>query len=206
MTRATRSPPPRIVAVSGSMGDVHRLRRLVEVAAEAAREAGAEVRLIDLNEVRLPLFENGTTAQDSHPEVLRIREASEWADGFILGTPEYHGNIGGALKNWFDFHYPELAGKLAAVVAVCGGTSAELSIASTKASFHACHGFTLPFNVFARDVDFSPEWVLVNDRVRERARRLGRDVARYAPVLRAAFAQARGLGKGEESGFAGYHA
>lgn len=205
MKKARPSAGTRILAVSGSMGEVHRLRHLVDVAADSSREAGAEVRALDLNETRLPLFEHGKSVIFARREVRLVRESAAWADGFILGTPEYHGSMSGALKNWFDFLYAELAGKCAGVMSVCGGSSAELSIASVKTCFHACHGFTLPFNVFARDADFK-DGVLENDRVRERARRLGRDVVRYAPILRAAFEEARKSGKGIEAGFAGFHA
>jgi FMN reductase len=200
------SPRPRILVVSGSTQHRSRTRSLCDLAAESLSQAGAEARLIDLHETRLPLFEVGSAAQAELPEVQVVRESARWAHGFILGTPEYHGAIGGALKNWLDYLYDELSGKLSAIMSVSGGSyGGDLSTTATQNSVHWCHGFTLPFHVTARPQDFR-DGELVDGRVRERVGRLVHDVIRYAPVLYAAFLQACELGQVVEAGFAGFHA
>ena len=73
-----------------------------------------------------------------------------------------------------------------------------------KTSFSWCHGFTLPFDAFAGGKDFDGG-ELTNERARTRIQRIGHDVVRYAPVLRAAWDEAQSLGKGVESGVAGLH-
>lgn len=194
-----------ILIVSASMGQDSQGRHLAELALKAAQSAGAEARHLKLTDAALPVMVPGDKDQKSLPAVVEVRELASWADGFILVTPEYHGNISGALKNWFDFLYPELAGKLAGVLATTGGGGGDMSIVSTKNSFNWCHGFTLPFHAAASGKDFDGD-TLTNDRVRDRIERVAHDVARYAPLLREAFEAARGLGKGAEAGFAGLHA
>ena len=133
-----------------------------------------------------------------------MRETAARADGFILLTPEYHGSMSGALKNWFDFHYPELAGKLAGVISVTGGGTGDMSIAAVKTCFAWCHGFTLPFHATVRPVDCDGDRI-ASDKVLDRIARIAHDVVRYAPLVHGAFVQARASGSGEAAGFAGMH-
>ncbi len=176
---------------------------MVGIAEQAARAAGAEVRVMSLHEFDLPVMDHGDPTQSELPQVVEIRAAAAWADGFILATPEYHGNMSGALKNWFDFLYNELAGKFAGVLACTGGGGGDMSITAVKRSFNWCHGFTLPFHAAARDRDFV-EGRLKNERIRDRIERIAHDVVRYGPLIRGAFEQARGQ-SGVEAGVAGMH-
>lgn len=195
--------PPKVLVVCGSSREDGNLEQVVAIAGNAARAAGAEVRELFLREVQLPVMIWGDRDQAALPEVQAIREQAHWADGFILGTPEYHGSMSGALKNWFDFLYGELAGKFAGVVATTGGGTGDMSITAVKTCFAWCHGFVLPFHAAAPAGAFA-ELELVDVRIRDRIERVGYDVVRYAPVLRAAFEQARSL-EGPEGGVAGLH-
>lgn len=194
--------PARILAVSGSTRTRCRTRRLLDVAVEAARDAGATVRLLDLAETRLPVFQEDDEGQGDLPAVRQVRDGAEWAQGFLLATPEYHGSMSGALKNWFDFLWPQLAGKFAGVVVVTGGGGGDMAIAAVRTSFQWCRGFVLPFSCVARSSDFDGE-KLRSEGVIDRLRRVGADVARYAPVLHRTYEKARKIGRGPAAGFAG---
>lgn len=194
----------RIVVVSGSSRLESHVHDVVDRVAMAARSAGAELREVHLHHLRLPMMDHGNAEQAELPAVREVREVAAWADGFVLVTPEYHGNMSGCLKNWFDFLYGELAGKFAGVIAVTGGGCGDMSITAVKNSFAWCHGFTLPFHAAARAGDFEGG-ALVNPRVIERVERIAHDVVRYAPLLRGAFEAARSLGPGVASGVAGTH-
>jgi NAD(P)H-dependent FMN reductase len=195
--------PPKVLVVCGSSREDSNLEQVVRLAGEAARRSGAEVRELLLREVQLPVMIWGDREQAALANVKTIREQASWADGFILGTPEYHGNMSGALKNWFDFLYGELAGKFAGVLATTGGGTGDMSITAVKTCFAWCHGFVLPFHAAAPSLAFE-ELDLVDPRVIDRVQRVGHDVARYAPLLRAAFETARAL-EGPEGGVAGLH-
>jgi NAD(P)H-dependent FMN reductase len=196
--------PPKILVVQGTTAHGGRLAALAAIASEAASEAGGEVDTWDLGIRPLPVMSLADPRQRRMPEVVQMRAAAAAADGFVLITPEYHGNMSGALKNWFDFLYLELAGKFAGIMAVSGGGSGDLSIMSVKNSFNWCHGFTLPFHAAARPEDFEGD-KLVNEKVIERVWRIGHDVVRYAPLIRATFEAARTAGPGRSSGVAGVH-
>ncbi|NVB43756.1 NAD(P)H-dependent oxidoreductase, partial [Pseudenhygromyxa sp. WMMC2535] len=167
---------PKILVVCGSSRVDGKLEQLTALAANSARQAGAEVRELSLERTPLPVMVWGDADQAKDPAVIEVRESAAWADGFILGTPEYHGSMSGALKNWFDFLYPELAGKFAGVVASTGGGTGDMSITAVKNCFQWCHGFVLPFHAAATATAYEAG-ELRDARVIDRVRRIGHDVA-----------------------------
>ncbi len=194
----------KLLIVSGSTREPSRTRAIAHELFAEAKALGIDVRIHDLHVLTLPLFRSGHAEQDGLEPVQTVKRDAAWADAFYLGTPEYHGCLSSALKNWFDHLYEELAGKLAGFYAVAGGGSGEMSITAAKNNFHWCHGFTLPFNAAAKGGDFDGA-KLVNDSVRGRLTRILHDLVRYGPPLREAFEAARAQGKDAESGFAGLH-
>ena len=192
-----------ILLVGGSSRKDGRLEQLVSLAGVSARAAGAEVRELWLHDLTLPTMVWGDPSQGELGEVRQVRELASWADGFVIGTPEYHGSMSGALKNWFDFLYGELAGKFAAVVATTGGGTGDMSITAVKTCFQWCHGFVLPFHAAASHAAFT-DGALSDPGVRDRIERVGHDVVRYGGLIRPAFDRARAL-EGAEAGVAGLH-
>ena len=196
---------PRIVIVLGSTAPGGRLATLANEAEAAVIEAGGDALRCDLARRVLPVMCTEDPEQPKLPAVAELRCEAAEADGFILLTPEYHGNMSGALKNWFDFLYLELAGKFAGLIATTGGGGGDMSLSSVKNSFNWCHGFTLPFHAVGKPEDFDGD-TLVSEKVRDRVRRIGHDVVRYAPVIRASFDAAKAAGPDTSSGVAGTHA
>ncbi len=195
--------PTHILGVCGSTSSDSRTRKLLAIALESAMAAGAETRLVDLRDTVLPIMDPDSDDQGNAPAVKLVKESATWAHGFILATPEYHGAVSGALKNWFDFLYGELSGKVAGVLAQTGGGTGDMSIVSAKNSFNWCHGFTLPFHAAANSSHWKENEL--DPKVKDRVVRVGKDVVRYAAVIRKAWEEARALGKGPEAGFAGFH-
>jgi NAD(P)H-dependent FMN reductase len=195
---------PRVLVVSGSARLDGQAAAVVDHVLDVTRAAGAELRVHDLSMLRLPLMEQDASDQPALAEVRRVRTDAAWAQGFMLVTPEYHGNMSGALKNWFDFLWLELAGKFAGVVAVTGGGSGDMSLTAVRNCFNWCHGFTLPYHAAARPGDFEGTR-LASEGTRERIARIVYDVCRYAPLVGDAFGAARRLGPGVQSGVAGLH-
>lgn len=98
------SRPVKILAFAGSTRRESFNKKLVRVAAEGARQAGAEVTILDLADFPLPLFDQDLEAAEGLPEnARRLKALMAEHDGFLVSSPEYNSSISGVLKNAIDW-------------------------------------------------------------------------------------------------------
>ncbi|PIQ27988.1 hypothetical protein COW36_03295 [bacterium (Candidatus Blackallbacteria) CG17_big_fil_post_rev_8_21_14_2_50_48_46] len=199
----------KILAVYGSTHQESNSRRILEIIADSARAAGAEVDELDLLATPLPLFRTDETYE--HDAIVsQVRQVCQSADAFILVSPEYHGCMTGWMKNFFDFHYHEFAGKVFALAASTGGSLGVSCITQMRVAVQHCHGWALPYQAAAREADFGADGSLQNTSVVERLQRMGRDTVVYGQILRQQFNEDREVArqnpdKSIEQGFAGWY-
>lgn len=94
----------KILAFAGSLRKESYNKKLIRVGAGLAREAGAEVTLVDLAELPLPLFDGDLEDQQGLPANARILKDLFLAhQGLLLACPEYNSSITGVLKNTIDW-------------------------------------------------------------------------------------------------------
>lgn len=104
----------KILAFAGSTRKESFNRRLLEVVAEGARGAGAEVKLVNLADFPMPLFnEDDESASGMPDKVLEFREWMKWADGFLMACPEYNSSFTPLWKNTIDWASRPRAGERA---------------------------------------------------------------------------------------------
>jgi NAD(P)H-dependent FMN reductase len=95
---------PRILAFAGSLRRDSWNKKLVKLAAEGARAAGAEVTVLDLRELALPLYDGDLEKNEGLPEgAKRLKEIRIAHHGFLISSPEYNSSISGALKNAIEW-------------------------------------------------------------------------------------------------------
>jgi chromate reductase, NAD(P)H dehydrogenase (quinone) len=95
---------PKILAFAGSTREGSHNKRLIRVAAAAARATGAEVTLIDLRDYPLPPYDGDVEANDGlPPAAMALKELFKAHDGFLISAPEYNGGMSGMLKNTLDW-------------------------------------------------------------------------------------------------------
>ncbi len=95
---------PKLIALAGSARRASLNRAVLATAVEAAREAGAAVTLVDLNDFPLPLFNQDLEDAEGLPETAkRLKSIFHDADGFIFASPEYNSGYSGLLKNTIDW-------------------------------------------------------------------------------------------------------
>ena len=95
---------PRILAFAGSTRRESFNKKLVAIAAEGAREAGAEVTLIDLKDFPLPLFDQDLEAEQGMPENgKKLKKLFIDHDGLLIASPEYNSSLPAVLKNGIDW-------------------------------------------------------------------------------------------------------
>lgn len=95
---------PRILAFSGSARKESFNKRLLKSAIAAAREAGAEVTIIDLDDYPSPMYHGDLEETSGIPEHAKtIKHMMIEHDGFLLATAEYNSSITPLLKNTIDW-------------------------------------------------------------------------------------------------------
>ena len=104
MADPATSRKPKILAFAGSTREGSHNKRLIRVAADAARAAGAEVTLIDLRDYPMPPYDGDVEANEGLPAAaVALKELLKAHDGFLISAPEYNGGISGMLKNAIDW-------------------------------------------------------------------------------------------------------
>jgi chromate reductase len=95
---------PKILAFAGSARQDSLNKKLVKIAAEGARVAGAEVTYLDFRDLPLPLFDEDLEAAEGLPEnVLKLKALMKDHQGFLISCPEYNSSITPLLKNAIDW-------------------------------------------------------------------------------------------------------
>ena len=123
---------PKITAFAGSLRTGSFNKKLLALAAEAARAAGAEVTSVDLRELALPLYDQDLEDASGLPAgAQHFKALLRASDGFLIASPEYNSSVTPALKNALDWasratsdDEPPLAafrGKIAALFAASPG-------------------------------------------------------------------------------------
>ncbi len=173
-----------ILGVGGSMRAGSFSTRIVGLSLEMARGHGAETRLLDLRSAELPMFR--PDVEEDQPAVRAVGEVVRWADAFLLGSPDYHGSMSGAIKNFLDYHWEQFAGKLFGYVC----TSDEKGLTAMdqmRTAVRQCYGWSMPYGVALHDAqDLDAEGNVV-PRVRQRLAMLARDLVVYGTLIRHQF-------------------
>lgn len=119
---------PKIVAFAGSTRLESFNQKLVHVAVGAAIAAGAEVTVVDLRDLALPLYDGDVETADGLPEgARRFKSILRESDGLLIASPEYNSSITGALKNAIDWATRPEADNEAPLVAFRGKAAAIMS-------------------------------------------------------------------------------
>lgn len=127
----TTTGPARILAFAGSARAGSLNARLLRAAADGAREAGAEVTLIDLRDYPMPIYDGDLEAASGLPEAAkRLKALMKEHHGFLIASPEYNSALSPLLKNVIDWcsrsepgeqSLAAYRGKVAGLIAASGG-------------------------------------------------------------------------------------
>ncbi len=116
----------KVLAFSGSARRESFNKKLLAVAVQALRDAGAEVTLIDLNDYTMPLYDGDWEEAKGMPgAATRLVELIGKHDALLIASPEYNSMITPLLKNTIDWcsraDENPFEGKVAAVVSASPG-------------------------------------------------------------------------------------
>jgi NAD(P)H-dependent FMN reductase len=189
----------KILAVVGSLQRESVTRAVIQHVAERFRNDGCTVDVLDFLKEPLALYNPDTAHELEGYAALQSRV--ERADVIVLGSPDYHGSLSGAIKNFLDHFWHEFAGKLFATIVA----SHERGLTVTdqlRTIARQCYAWTLPYGVsFTEELDVKDGQV-VSDSLRQRLEMMVRDARVYGQLL----ARQRGVDLvGDEPGFMARH-
>jgi FMN reductase len=191
--------PLRVMAVVGSLNKSAVTRFMVRHVAELMRAPDVNVDVLDFMDEPLALF-NPDTAKEAQG-FDRLKKRVEEADVYILGTPDYHGSISSAMKNFLDHFWHEFAGKL--FVPMVASYEKGLTVTDQiRTVARQCYAWTLPYGVsFADRTDVQNEQI-VSEALKQRLEMMVRDVRVYGSLIAR---QRRADLAGKEPGFMAKH-
>jgi NAD(P)H-dependent FMN reductase len=188
-----------VLGVAGSIRKGSYSTQALAIALEHVKKQGAEVRMLELSKTVLPLYD--PNAPES-TEVELATEAVEWADAFILASPDYHGSISGALKNFLDYFYEEFGGKVFGYV-VASHEKGLTVMDQMRTAVRQCYGWSMPYGVSVNGPQDFTGGEIVNARLSKRLLMMSRDLVVYGRLIRGQFA--RDIGSSEKDTFAAHY-
>lgn len=160
----------KIVGIGGSLREDSYSQLALELVAQRIEALGAEVEILDLREMQLP-FCNGEDEYPDYPDVEKLRNVVQQADGLILATPEYHGSVSGVLKNALDLmSFDQLSDKVTGLISVLGGQSNSNALNDLRVIMRWVHAWVIPEQIAIGQAwkAFSNDGKIVDEKLSQR--------------------------------------
>jgi NAD(P)H-dependent FMN reductase len=187
---------PRILAFAGSTRTESFNKKLVKIAAAGARAAGAEVTLVDLRDLAMPLYDGDIEAAEGlPPNAKKFKELMKSHKGLLIASPEYNSSISGVLKNAIDWaSRPEpgepplvafdgkIAGLMSASMGALGGLRGLVTVRSILGNIKV---LVVPDQVAVSKAHeaFNADGTLKDEKVHASVEKLGACVASIASKI-----------------------
>ncbi|MBD2580551.1 NADPH-dependent FMN reductase [Oscillatoria sp. FACHB-1406] len=176
----------KIVGLSGSLRPQAYSNLALQEAAVRLKALGAEMDILDIQTLNLPFCSGGGDYPD-YPDVERLRQSFNEADGIVLVTPEYHGSISGVLKNALDLmSFEHLSGKVAGGISVLGGQSNNNALNDLRVILRWVHAWVIPEQIAIGQAwqAFNSEGKLIDEKLSERFDRFAESLVENTRKLR----------------------
>ena len=173
----------KVLGVGSSLREGASSTTALSTALDFAKKQGAETRLLDLKQTKLPLYD--PTENQSIFEIKKVQDDVNWSDALILSTPDYHGSMSGAMKNFLDYFWAEFAGKTFGYI--CASHEKGLTaMDQMRTAVRQCYGWSIPYGVSVSDSD---DFIngKITSKLESRLDMLARDLVVYGSIIRQQF-------------------
>ena len=178
--------PLNVLGISSSMRESSFGTKTLKIVLDTAQNYEAKTRLLELRKLRMPPF-NPDSSTQSNMNLQKVTDDVNWADSFILVSPDYHGSISGSMKNFLDYYWEEFAGKTFGYI--CTSHEKGLTVMDQmRTAVRQCYGWSLPYGISVNgEEDFNEVGEVVNSILKKRLKMLARDLVVYGKVIREQF-------------------
>ena len=186
----------KILAFAGSLRGGSLNRKLVRIAAQGARAAGAEVTEIELRDIPMPLYDGDIEREQGLPPNAKLfKRLLIEHKGILISSPEYNTAITAVLKNAIDWasrpepgEPPQVAfrGKVGGLMSASPGNFAGVrSLAMLRAILSHLGVVIVPthLGVARANEAFDAHGNLLDERQRETIRSIGAEVVSFVARL-----------------------
>jgi len=173
-----------VLGVGSSMRQGSYSTTALNMILDMAKGNEAETKLLDLRQTNLPML---YAAKDDTYEIVQVTELVEWADAYILATPDYHGSMSGSLKNFLDYFWSEFAGKTFGYI-VASHEKGLTVMDQMRTAVRQCYGWSIPYGISINpEDDFDDKRKVINRKLSSRLDMLARDLVVYGKLIRKQF-------------------
>ena len=173
-----------VLGVGSSMRQGSYSTTALNIILDMAKGNEAETKLLDLRQTNLPML---YAAKDDTHEIVQATELVEWADAYILATPDYHGSMSGSLKNFLDYFWSEFAGKTFGYI-VASHEKGLTVMDQMRTAVRQCYGWSIPYGISINpEDDFNDKKEVINRKLWSRLDMLARDLVVYGKLIRKQF-------------------
>jgi FMN reductase len=183
--------PVRVVGLGGSLRAESTSRTALQAAVDGAADSGADVELIWVRDLELPLY----TPEHAPPSAaLRLADTVYDSDALIWSTPTYHGSVSGSFKNALDWLIllgerdpPYLSNKPIGLITTAGGVQGLQAVNTMEFIARSLRAWSVPLvlPVAQSWQSFDPDGHLKDEAVAAQLRKLGAEVVRAARQFQA---------------------
>ena len=183
--------PLRVVGLGGSLRAASTSRAALQAALDGAAGSGADVQLIWVRDLDLPLY----TAERAIPAgAHEFADTVYGCDAMIWSSPTYHGSVSGSFKNALDWLIllaertpPYLTNKPVGLISTAGGIQGLQTVNSMDFIARALRGWSVPLVQAVPQSwrSFDPDGQIADEAVAAQLRALGAEVARAARQFQA---------------------
>jgi NAD(P)H-dependent FMN reductase len=180
--------PMNVLGVASSMRESSYGTQTLAIVLDAAQKYEAKTHLLDLRKVTMPMY-NPDISRQTDMEIQKVTNEVNWADAFVLVSPDYHGSMSGSIKNFLDYYWEEFAGKLFGYI--CTSHEKGLTVLDQmRTAVRQCYGWSLPYGISVNgEADFNEEGMIINSVLDRRLKMVARDLVVYGSLIRGQFLQ-----------------
>ncbi len=174
------------------------LRNILEIISVKYK---TEARMLNLLETELPMYKPTTRSENENVE--RVTRDVNWANVFVLASPDYHGSMSGTMKNFLDFFWKEFSGKTFGYI-VSSHEKGLTVMDQMRTAVRQCYAWSLPYGISingGEDLDSNGQ--IVNKKLQSRMEMLARDLVVYGGLIYLQFMKDRN--SSEPNTFAHYY-
>ncbi|PWA07825.1 NADH-dependent FMN reductase [Pueribacillus theae] len=177
----------KLLGISGTIIGSKTLVVTQKVLEEARRSIpDIETELLDLKQYNIELCD-GREPSSYNEDTRKLIDTVSSADGYIVGTPIFHGSFPGVLKNLLDLVPAEtFRHKVMGFIAIGGNDQHYLMIENQlKPIAGYFHSYVAPEYVFAHNKDFNEKNEIISQELLDKINNLANEVCTMQKILKA---------------------